>query len=79
MYVIYVPTSKELNLKTHFQIVLLGDADEIVQHLCEQLQWDLRPSPNPKNGLEVPRSQTNGKRTSGEMIGRAEPMRIHRR
>jgi len=56
-------------------IVLLGDADEIVQHLCEQLQWDLPPPSNTKRGLQVPRTQTIGKRTSSEMIGR-EPTRV---
>ncbi|KAF8552715.1 DHS-like NAD/FAD-binding domain-containing protein [Imleria badia] len=59
-------------------IVLLGDADEIVQHLCEQLRWDLPPPPNAKGGLKVSRSQTNGKRTSSEMIGR-EPTRVQGR
>ena len=79
MYVIHAPASKEPDSKIIFQIVLLGDADEIVQHLCDQLKWDLLPPPNPKGRLEVPRSQTNGKRTSSEMMGRAEPTRVHRR
>ncbi|KAF8141958.1 DHS-like NAD/FAD-binding domain-containing protein [Boletus edulis] len=56
-------------------IVLLGDADEIVQHLCEQLRWDLPPPSNTKNRLQVSRTQTIGKRTSSEMIGR-EPTRV---
>lgn len=73
MYV--TPVAKELDSKM-FQIVLLGDADEIVHYLCERLQWDLALPPDPKGGLKVPRTQTNGKRTSSEMIGRAEPARV---
>ncbi|KAG8215049.1 DHS-like NAD/FAD-binding domain-containing protein [Butyriboletus roseoflavus] len=57
-------------------IVLLGDADEIVHHLCEQLQWGLSPRPDPKGGLKVARFQTNRKRTSSEMLCRAEPARV---
>lgn len=62
-------------LKKLFQIVLLGDADEIVQYLCEQLEWDLPSPPNAKGGLKVSKSQMNGKRTSSEMIGQ-EPTRV---
>lgn len=74
--------SKELDSKPkniRFQIVLLGDADEIVHHLCEQLQWGLPPPPNPKGGIKVPQTQTNGKRTSSDMIGWAEPTRVQGR
>jgi len=59
-----------------FQIVLLGDADEIVHHLCERLQWDLPPLPNPSDGLQAPPRQANGKRRSGEMMGLREPERV---
>ncbi|KIJ65176.1 hypothetical protein HYDPIDRAFT_88766 [Hydnomerulius pinastri MD-312] len=58
-------------------IVLLGNADDIVQHLCEHLKWDL-PPPSQKKGS--PQSSLtegmNGKRTSSEMTGRAEPVRV---
>ncbi|KAG9309460.1 DHS-like NAD/FAD-binding domain-containing protein [Chiua virens] len=52
-------------------IVLLGDADEIVYYLCEQLKWELPPLPNPKGGPRV-----NGKRTSSQMIDQVEPARV---
>ncbi|KAI6044483.1 DHS-like NAD/FAD-binding domain-containing protein [Pisolithus marmoratus] len=52
------------------QVVLLGNADEIVQYLCERLHWQL-PPPTPKQGshLDVPaKLGKNGKRSSTEMM-----------
>lgn len=59
-------------------IVLLGNADDIVQYLCERLRWNL-PPPTPQKGthLDVPAMPSkNGKRSSTEMIGRADPVRV---
>ncbi|EGN95216.1 hypothetical protein SERLA73DRAFT_95897 [Serpula lacrymans var. lacrymans S7.3] len=59
-------------------IVLLGNADEIVHHLCEQIGWDLPPPPT-KIGhpnLEVPPHPKSTKRSSQEIIDRAEPRRV---
>ncbi|KAG0703985.1 DHS-like NAD/FAD-binding domain-containing protein [Suillus ampliporus] len=55
-------------------IVLLGNADDIVQYLCEQLSWELPPPAGKR--LEVPSLGTLVKRTSGEMMGTAEPVRV---
>ncbi|OAX38880.1 SIR2-domain-containing protein [Rhizopogon vinicolor AM-OR11-026] len=55
-------------------IVLLGNADDIVHHLCEQLAWELPPAAGKR--LEVSSSGKSVKRASGEMIGRAEPVRV---
>ncbi|KAG1780780.1 DHS-like NAD/FAD-binding domain-containing protein [Suillus placidus] len=55
-------------------IVLLGNADDIVQHLCEQLAWELPPPVGKR--LEVPSSARPAKRTSGEMMGKTEPVRV---
>lgn len=55
-------------------IVLLGNADDIVQHLCEQLSWELPPPV--KKRLEVPSLARPAKRTSGEMMGKTEPIRV---
>lgn len=55
-------------------VVLLGNADDIVQHLCEQLSWDLPPPV--KKRLEVPSLARPAKRTSSEMIGKTEPIRV---
>ncbi|KAF9219745.1 SIR2-domain-containing protein [Gyrodon lividus] len=58
-------------------IVLLGNADDIVQHLCERLQWDLPPPSGMNGGLDVPAPRgINGKRGSSDMIGRREPVRV---
>ncbi|KAI5993369.1 SIR2-domain-containing protein [Pisolithus marmoratus] len=59
-------------------VVLLGNADEIVQYLCERLHWQL-PPPTPKQGshLDVPaKLGKNGKRSSTEMMGGGEPARV---
>ncbi|KAL4078961.1 DHS-like NAD/FAD-binding domain-containing protein [Scleroderma yunnanense] len=59
-------------------IVLLGNADDIVQYLCERLHWDL-PPPTPLKGMYLdipPTPSKNGKRTSAEMIGRADPVQV---
>ncbi|KAG2142866.1 DHS-like NAD/FAD-binding domain-containing protein [Suillus bovinus] len=55
-------------------IVLLGNADDIIQHLCEKLAWEL-PPPMGKR-LEVPPLARLRKRTSGEMMGKTEPTRV---
>ncbi|OJA08589.1 hypothetical protein AZE42_04566 [Rhizopogon vesiculosus] len=55
-------------------IVLLGNADDIIHHLCEQLAWELPPAAGKR--LEVLSSGKSVKRASGEMIGRAEPVRV---
>ncbi|KAG1864803.1 DHS-like NAD/FAD-binding domain-containing protein [Suillus subluteus] len=55
-------------------IVLLGNADDIVQHLCEQLSWELPPPVGKR--LEVPSLARPAKRTSGEMMGKTEPIRV---
>ncbi|KAG1764002.1 DHS-like NAD/FAD-binding domain-containing protein [Suillus occidentalis] len=55
-------------------IVLLGNADDIVQNLCEQLSWDLPPPV--KKRLEAPSLARPAKRTSGEMMGKTEPIRV---
>ncbi|KAG1793087.1 DHS-like NAD/FAD-binding domain-containing protein [Suillus plorans] len=55
-------------------IVLLGNADDIVQHLCEQLAWELPPPVGKR--LEVPSLARPAKRTSGEMMGKPEPTRV---
>lgn len=55
-------------------IVLLGNADDIVQHLCEQLSWELPPPV--KKRLEAPSLARPAKRTSGEMMGKTEPIRV---
>ncbi|KAJ8594771.1 DHS-like NAD/FAD-binding domain-containing protein [Rhizopogon salebrosus TDB-379] len=55
-------------------IVLLGNADDIVHHLCEQLSWEL-PQVVGKR-LEVPSSGKPVKRASGEMMGKADPVRV---
>ncbi|KAG2040118.1 DHS-like NAD/FAD-binding domain-containing protein [Suillus americanus] len=55
-------------------IVLLGNADDIVQHLCEQLSWELPPPAGKR--LEVPSLARLAKRTSGEMMGKTEPVRV---
>ncbi|KAI6010913.1 DHS-like NAD/FAD-binding domain-containing protein [Pisolithus orientalis] len=59
-------------------VVLLGNADDIVQYLCERLHWEL-PPPTPQHGLQldvpVPLGK-NGKRSSTEMMGIAEPVRV---
>ncbi|KAF9244106.1 DHS-like NAD/FAD-binding domain-containing protein [Melanogaster broomeanus] len=58
-------------------IVLLGNADEIIQHLCERLQWDLPPPSSMKDGLNVPAPQgINKKRSSSEMMDQTEPFRV---
>ncbi|KAH7885791.1 DHS-like NAD/FAD-binding domain-containing protein [Phlebopus sp. FC_14] len=58
-------------------VVLLGNADDIVQDLCQRLGWDL-PSPSRMNGhLHVPTTEGKSvKRTSTEMVGRVEPVRV---
>ncbi|KAG2110591.1 DHS-like NAD/FAD-binding domain-containing protein [Suillus discolor] len=55
-------------------IVLLGNADDIVQHLCEQLAWELPPPVGKR--LDVPSLARPAKRTSGEMMGKTEPTRV---
>jgi NAD-dependent histone deacetylase SIR2 len=55
-------------------IVLLGNADDIVQHLCDQLSWELPPPVGKR--LEVPSVARPPKRTSGEMMGKPEPTRV---
>ena len=60
------------------QIVLLGNADDIVQYLCERLHWILPPPTRPKaTHLDVPAMPSkNGKRSSTEMIGCIDPVRV---
>ncbi|KAG1738844.1 DHS-like NAD/FAD-binding domain-containing protein [Suillus paluster] len=55
-------------------IVLLGNADDIVHHLCEQLSWELPPPVGKR--LEVPSLGKLVKRTSSEMMGKTEPVRV---
>ncbi|EPT00966.1 hypothetical protein FOMPIDRAFT_149580 [Fomitopsis schrenkii] len=55
-------------------IVLLGNADAVVTHLCRKLGWDLpSPSPNGQN-LEAPSSRSLKKRPSAELD--SEPPRV---
>ncbi|RPD64181.1 SIR2-domain-containing protein [Lentinus tigrinus ALCF2SS1-7] len=55
-------------------IVLLGNADEIVLHLCRRLGWDLPDSPTPgSNQLEAPKRNLK-KRPSAEF--EIEPRRV---
>lgn len=59
-------------------VVLLGNADDIVRYLCERLHWEL-PPPTPQRGsrLEVPVTLgKNGKRSSTEMMGGVEPVQV---
>ncbi|KAI6124877.1 SIR2-domain-containing protein [Pisolithus croceorrhizus] len=59
-------------------VVLLGNADDIVQYLCERLHWEL-PPPTPQRGsrLDAPEAPgKNGKRSSTEMMGGVEPVRV---
>lgn len=59
-------------------VVLLGNADDIVQYLCERLHWEL-PPPTPQRGsrLDVPvMLGKNGKRSSAEMTGGVEPVQV---
>ena len=59
------------------QIVLLGNADEIVMHLCRRLGWDLPDAPVPmSNQLEAPRRNLK-KRPSAEF--EIEPRRVGNR
>ncbi|KAF8834887.1 SIR2-domain-containing protein [Paxillus ammoniavirescens] len=57
-------------------IALLGNADGIVQHLCEHLQWNL-PPPSGVNSLNEPTPRgTNRKRTAGGMTTKGESVRV---
>ncbi|KIK93698.1 hypothetical protein PAXRUDRAFT_499911 [Paxillus rubicundulus Ve08.2h10] len=58
-------------------IALLGNADDIVQHLCEHLRWNLPPSSGMNNLNASTPQGTNRKRTAGEMT-RTEPVRVGR-
>jgi len=53
------------------QVVLLGNADDIVVNLCERLDWQL-PSPN---GLQPPQDKLK-KRVSSELMPPSQPRRV---
>ncbi|KAH7924308.1 SIR2-domain-containing protein [Leucogyrophana mollusca] len=53
-------------------IVLLGNADDIVQHLCDELEWDLPPPMSQK----LPPQSKIVKRSHGEMHGGTQPTRV---
>ena len=63
------------------QIVLLGNADDIVLHLCEQLGWELpapaptEPTPVSNGRSQPPRGSANVKKRVLETIDGAEPPR----
>jgi hypothetical protein len=52
------------------QIILLGNADDIVSYLCGQLSWEL---PRTSNQLQVPRIK---KRSSADIVERSAPQRV---
>lgn len=61
---------------------MLGNADDIVRHLCNELGWDL-PQPPPPSSTPVsshphlaPRPINMNKRPSSEVIDRQEPQRV---
>ncbi|CCM02564.1 uncharacterized protein FIBRA_04667 [Fibroporia radiculosa] len=58
-------------------IVLLGDADDIVQHLCKKIGWDLPEAPPRGSSLAAPAlgNARLKKRPSGAFDG-AEPERV---
>jgi len=51
-------------------IILLGNADDIVSYLCDQLSWEL---PRTSNQLQVPRIK---KRSSADIVERPAPQRV---
>ncbi|KAG2125059.1 DHS-like NAD/FAD-binding domain-containing protein [Suillus clintonianus] len=55
-------------------IILLGNADDIIHHLCEQLSWELPPPVGKR--LEISSLAKSTKRPSGEMMGKTEPVRV---
>ncbi|KAI0653162.1 DHS-like NAD/FAD-binding domain-containing protein [Cubamyces menziesii] len=54
-------------------VVLLGDADDIVLHLCRKLGWDLPEVPTPTPSLDAPKPNLK-KRPSAEF--EREPRRV---
>ena len=59
------------------QVVLLGNADDVVQHLCRKLGWDLpEPVTSASGQLEAPRPNLK-KRPSAEF--EVEPRRVGER
>ncbi|KAI0766676.1 DHS-like NAD/FAD-binding domain-containing protein [Trametes elegans] len=54
-------------------VVLLGNADDIVLHLCTKLGWDLPDVPTPSHHLDAPRPNLR-KRPSAEF--EREPQRV---
>lgn len=58
------------------QVVLLGNADDIVLHLCRRLGWDLPQPPTPNANLNAPRPNLK-KRPSAEF--ESEPRRVGNR
>ncbi|KAI8969381.1 DHS-like NAD/FAD-binding domain-containing protein [Trametes punicea] len=54
-------------------VVLLGNADDIVLHLCRRLGWDLPEVPTPNDSLDAPKSNLK-KRPSAEF--EREPKRV---
>jgi len=60
-------------------IIMLGNADDIVRHLCHQLGWDL-PHPPPPSSTSITSKLTPptnlNKRPSAEILDRQEPRRV---
>ncbi|CDO69645.1 hypothetical protein BN946_scf184851.g33 [Trametes cinnabarina] len=54
-------------------VVLLGDADDIVKHLCRKLGWDLPDLPTPDRSLDAPKVNLK-KRPSADF--EREPKRV---
>ncbi|KAF4569852.1 NAD-dependent histone deacetylase sir2 [Pleurotus pulmonarius] len=61
-------------------VILLGDADAIVHHICQKLGWDLSPSSSPSpssSAMAPPRGNGNlKKRSMPDLPSHQEPQRV---
>lgn len=56
-------------------IVLLGNADEVVQYLCQKLGWDLPEVPSPASANQLDAPKTNSKKRPSDTLVK-DPKRV---
>ena len=60
-------------------VVLLGNADDIVQHLCRKLGWDLPELPSANGTSNLDAVHTRPRKRLSEEIDLREPKRVGNR